>query len=181
MCIFICLCVGMNIVFTIWVNSIYHLSIVFTMACNAGEPGLIPGLGDHLEKEMATPSSILAWEIPWTGSLVGYIQSMGSQRVGHNLATHQQQHLHVKCQPHDSQTCICYTVCAQLNVGWMNEWETKTTPLGKFKSSEMKALTESPAFSKLEFNRNDNLSWTPLTLSLYQKKIKRSGILRPLP
>ena len=71
---------------------------------------------DPLEKEMATPSSILVWEIPWTGSLVGSIQSMGSQRVGHNLATHQQQHLHVKCQPHDSQTCICYTVCAQLNV-----------------------------------------------------------------
>ena len=68
---------------------------------------------DPLEKEMATPSSILAWGIPWTVSLVGYIQSMGSQRVGHNLANNQQQHLHVKCQPHDSQTCICSTVCAQ--------------------------------------------------------------------
>ena len=60
---------------------IYHLSIVFTMACNAGEPGLIPGLGDHLEKEMATPSSILAWEIPWTEK-PGRLQSMGLQRVG---------------------------------------------------------------------------------------------------
>ena len=32
------------------------------------------GLEDPLEKEMATHSSILAWEIPWTGSLVGYSQ-----------------------------------------------------------------------------------------------------------
>ena len=41
-------------------------------ACNVGEPGLVPGLGRSLEKEMAAHSSILAWIIPWTGSLVGY-------------------------------------------------------------------------------------------------------------
>ena len=33
---------------------------------NAGDLGLIPGLGDRLEKEMATHSNILAWKIPWT-------------------------------------------------------------------------------------------------------------------
>ena len=33
---------------------------------NVGDPGSIPGLGRSLEKEMATHSSILAWEIPWT-------------------------------------------------------------------------------------------------------------------
>jgi len=33
-------------------------------ACNAGHLGLIPGLGDPLEKGMATHSSILAWRIP---------------------------------------------------------------------------------------------------------------------
>ena len=38
-----------------------------TSACNAGEPGSIPGLGRSLEKEMATHSSTLAWKIPWTG------------------------------------------------------------------------------------------------------------------
>ena len=32
--------------------------------CNAGDPGLIPGLGDPLEKRMATLCSILAWRIP---------------------------------------------------------------------------------------------------------------------
>ena len=35
-------------------------------ACNMGDPGLIPGVGDPLEKEMATHSSTLAWKIPWT-------------------------------------------------------------------------------------------------------------------
>ena len=32
--------------------------------CNAGDPGLIPALGDPLEKGMGTHSSILAWKIP---------------------------------------------------------------------------------------------------------------------
>ena len=38
---------------------------------------------DPLEEEMATHSSILAWEIPWIEE-PGGLQSMGSQRVGHN-------------------------------------------------------------------------------------------------
>ena len=40
------------------------------------------GWQDPLEKEMATHSSILAWKIPWMEP--GRLQSMGSQRVGHN-------------------------------------------------------------------------------------------------
>ena len=44
-----------------------------------------------MEKEMATHSNILAWEIPWTEES-GRLQSMGLQRIWHNLATeHQQQ------------------------------------------------------------------------------------------
>ena len=50
-------------------------------ACNAGDPGLIPGLGNSLEKEMASPSSILEWKIPWTE------EPGGVTRVGHDLAT----------------------------------------------------------------------------------------------
>ena len=46
------------------------------------------GQGDPLEKEMATHSSILAWEIPGTEE-PGGLQSIGSQRVGHNSATKQ--------------------------------------------------------------------------------------------
>jgi len=44
------------------------------------------GQGDPLEKEMATHSSILAWEIPWTEE-PGGLSSWGSKRFGHNLAT----------------------------------------------------------------------------------------------
>ena len=48
------------------------------------------GWEDPLEKKMATHSSILAWEIPWTEE-PGGLQSIGSQRVGHDLVTKQQQ------------------------------------------------------------------------------------------
>ena len=45
----------------------------------------VPFLGweDPLGKEMATHSSTLAWKIPWTEKC-GRLQSMGSQRVGHD-------------------------------------------------------------------------------------------------
>ena len=41
------------------------------------------GQEDPLKKEMATHSSILAWEIPWIEE-PGGLQSMGSQRVRHD-------------------------------------------------------------------------------------------------
>ena len=44
------------------------------------------GREDLLEKEMATYSSILTWEIPWTEE-PGGLQSMGLQRVGHDWGT----------------------------------------------------------------------------------------------
>ena len=49
-----------------------------------------PGWEDPLEQEMATHSSILAWKIPWTDE-PGGLQSMGLQRVKHDLVTEQQQ------------------------------------------------------------------------------------------
>ena len=45
---------------------------------------------DPLGREMATHSSILAWKIAWTQELGG-LQSMGLQRIQHDLATKQQQ------------------------------------------------------------------------------------------
>ena len=39
-----------------------------------------------MEKEMATHSSVLAWEISWTEK-TGGLQSMGLQRDGHNFKT----------------------------------------------------------------------------------------------
>ena len=46
------------------------------------------GQEDLLEEEMAIHSSILAWRIPWTEK-PGGLQSIGSQRVRHDLATKQ--------------------------------------------------------------------------------------------
>ena len=65
--------------------------------CNAGDSDSIPGLGRSpggghglensygqiLEKAMAPHSNTLAWKIPWMEE-PGRLQSMGSQRVGHN-------------------------------------------------------------------------------------------------
>ena len=65
----------------------------------AGGAGLIPGRKrspgggkDLLEEEMATRSSILAWEIPRTEK-PGGLQSMRSQRVKHNSVTKEQQQI----------------------------------------------------------------------------------------
>ena len=44
------------------------------------------GQEDPLEVEMAIHSSILSWKIQWTEESGG-LQSKGSQRVGHDLAT----------------------------------------------------------------------------------------------
>ena len=48
----------------------------------------VPSLGwkDPLEKGMAAHSSVLAWRIPWTEEPC-WLQSMGSQRVGHDSVT----------------------------------------------------------------------------------------------
>ena len=52
-------------------------------ACKAGDKGWIPGWEDPLEEGMATHSSILAWESLWSEE-PGGLQSMGSQRLGHD-------------------------------------------------------------------------------------------------
>ena len=55
-----------------------------------GDVSSIPGQEDLLEEEMATHSSIPAWEIPRREESGG-LQSMVLQRVGHDLGTKQQQ------------------------------------------------------------------------------------------
>ena len=54
--------------------------------CNARDPGSIPGWEDPLEEEMATHASVLAWRFPWTEE-PGGLDSMGSQRLGHDCVT----------------------------------------------------------------------------------------------
>ena len=49
------------------------------MPANAGDVGSVPGSEDPLEKEMATHTSMLAWEIPLTEE-PGGLQSMGLQK-----------------------------------------------------------------------------------------------------
>ena len=53
------------------------------------------GWEDPLEKGMATHSSILTWRIPQTEE-AGGLQSMGSQRVGHDQATNTHTHTHTQ-------------------------------------------------------------------------------------
>ena len=48
---------------------------------------------------MATPSSVLAWEIPWTEE-PGGLYSVRLQRVSHDLATKQQSNLYIGVQTH---------------------------------------------------------------------------------
>ena len=55
-------------------------------ACNGGHPASIPWLGRSPEKEMATHSSTLAWMIPGRKN-PGKLQTMKSQRVGHDWVT----------------------------------------------------------------------------------------------
>ena len=54
-------------------------------ACGAEDTGDSPGWEGPLKEEIATCSSILSWRIPWTEE-PGGLQSMGSQRVGHDWA-----------------------------------------------------------------------------------------------
>ena len=64
-------------------------SAVKNLPKNAGDTrdsGSIPGSERSQEKEMATHSSILVWEIPWTEE-PGRLQSMGLQRDRHDWAT----------------------------------------------------------------------------------------------
>ena len=56
---------------------------VKNLPANAGDLGQSLSQEDSVETEMATHSSILAWRIPWPEE-PGGVQSMGSQRVGHD-------------------------------------------------------------------------------------------------
>ena len=59
-------------------------SVVENLPPNAGDAGSIPGSGrPSLEEEMATHSNILAWRPSWIEE-PSRLQSMGSQRVGHD-------------------------------------------------------------------------------------------------
>ena len=60
-------------------------SVVKIWPANAEDVNVIPGLGDALEKEMATHPRILAWEIPWTKE-PGGLQSLGLKKTWTRLS-----------------------------------------------------------------------------------------------
>ena len=70
-----------------WKSTIIRASLVAQLVKNppAVQESWVRSLGfeDPLEKEMVTHSSIPAWKIPWMEK-PGRLQSMGSQRVGHD-------------------------------------------------------------------------------------------------
>ena len=65
-------------------------SVVKNLPANAGDMVRTLGRDDHVEKEMATRSSILAWESPWAEESGG-LQPIGLQRVRYDLLTKRQQ------------------------------------------------------------------------------------------
>ena len=72
-------------------------------ACNAGDQGSIPAWGRSPGEGNGTHSSILAWRTPWSEE-TGGLQSMGSQKVRHDLVTNTHTHTHTH-----TNTCICVT------------------------------------------------------------------------
>ena len=76
-------------------------------ACQCKRRGFDPWVRKMpLQEEMAAHSSIFAWRIPWTEE-PGGLQSMGSQRVGHNWATecvHTHTHTHTSISLRDTGT-----------------------------------------------------------------------------
>ena len=69
---------------------------------------------DTLEEEMATHSSILAWRIPWTED-PGGLQSMGSQRIGHNSVIFTFFHFSSPSVQFSSVAQSCPTLCDPMN------------------------------------------------------------------
>ena len=59
-------------------------------AANAGDLGSIPGMGRSPGEGNGNSLQYSCWKIPWTEE-PGGLQSMGSQRVRHNLVAKQQQ------------------------------------------------------------------------------------------
>ena len=76
------------------------------------------GQEDPLEEGLATHSSILAWRIPWTED-PGGLQSIGSQRVGHDLSD-------LSCMQ-----CVFYTTAflqKSLRVAGLHSHKNRTRP-----------------------------------------------------
>ena len=93
---------------------------------------------DPLEREMATHPSVLAWETPWTGE-PGRLQSMGSQRVGHDWGTSLSLFFGTGMKTHLFQSCghcWVFQIC----------WHIECSP---FTASSSKIWNSSPGIPSL--------------------------------
>ena len=79
--------------------------VVKNLPANAGDTGPIPGLGRSPGGGNATHSSILAWEIPKTEE-PGRLQSMGSQRIGHDWVHTPHHHTKLEILKRGPSVCI---------------------------------------------------------------------------
>ena len=110
-CVYVCVCVCVCV--CVYVYSFPCSSVGKESACSAGDPWVRSlGWEDPLKKEMATHSSILASKISWTEE-PGGLQSMGSQRVGHNWATN---------------TYLPDQGCTLIGRQNLNHWTTREVP-----------------------------------------------------
>ena len=114
-------------------------------ACSVGGLNSIPrsGRSDPLEKGMATHSSILAWRIPWTKE-PGRLQSMRSQRGGHDWAT--SMHTHVAGSKEELKKLLMMKVKEEsekaglkLNIhpGWIHETSAQAWCTGKTQKDQV--------------------------------------------
>ena len=96
---------------------------------------------------MVTHSNILAWRIPWTEE-PGGLQSMGSQRVGHNCATKQREHgLADTCES-------TFLFCEPSILGWF----ATAAPQIWYTAVREKQNTDTPHFASYCINRNTSKS-----------------------
>ena len=82
---YVCICMYIYIYIYIYIGLPQWLSGKES-ACNTGDirdMGSIPGSGRSPGRDHGNPLHILAWRIPWTQE-PGRLQSIGSQRVGHD-------------------------------------------------------------------------------------------------
>ena len=70
----------------IWASQVAQ--VIKNPTANAGDVGLVPGAERSLEEEMATHSSILAWEIPWREKPCGLQSIIFQSQTPLSMGTH---------------------------------------------------------------------------------------------
>ena len=118
--------------------------MVKNLPTSAGDVGLISGLEDTPEKGMTTRISILVWKIPWTEE-PGGLQSMESQRVGHDWA---RKHALRRCGATRTLTHYWWE-CKMVQLFKKTLWQVLTKHILAIQSSKSRFLVFSQMIWKL--------------------------------